>query len=234
MRLLPKAEINVRQAQQKRAEIDEGVKLAKRVDTLREITAQEEASLASFRHTTLKAIAEEVKKAEAERNQVLKDVTDLRKELSEGTIQLDIRQSDLDTYQKSLEKLEHDLTLRVSALKTLAAKLKEQSKQTKEYNDRLVYAHKVIGEIQKSTDTTYMDARAILQQALERQKNTYTLVDSVENQLRARDIAVASKERDLTIREGHLERKKEELRVKELRLIDREQTLEREIKRLKK
>lgn len=234
MRLLPKSEINIRQAQQKRAEIDEGVKLATRVDNLREIAAQEEASLASFRNTTLKAIAQEIKKAETERTQVLKEVIDLRKELAEGTKQLDTRRADLDTYQKSLERLEHDLTSRVSALKTLAAKLKEQSKQTKEHNDRLLYAHKVMGEIQNETKTAYQQAKDYLTEALQRQEKISTLATSVEQELRTRDIAVASKERDLTIREEHFNKRKESLRIKELQLIDREQTLERQLNRLKK
>lgn len=232
MRLLPKSEINVRQAQQKRAEIDEGVKLANRVDNLREIAAREEESLSSFRNNTLKAIAAEIKKAEDERSSILKEVTDLREEIKEGTKQLVSRETALDDRQKALEKLESDLTGRVSALRTLASKLKDQSKQTKEYNDRLVYAHKIIDEIRKETEATYGQAREVLTQATTRQDTTFSLSEEVEQELRTRDIAIASKERDLTIREEHFERKKEALRIKELQLIDREQTLEREFTRL--
>jgi len=234
MRLLPKSEINVRQAQQKRAEIDEGVKLANRVDNLREIAAQEEASLSSFRNTTLKAIGEEVKKAEEERNVILKEVVDLRKELSEGTKQLDTRKDELDSYQKSLERLESDLTSRVSALKTLASKLKDQSKQTKEYNDRLIYAHKAIGEVRKEVESSHEQAKSVLSQAIKRHDSIVSLADKAEQDIQTRDIAVAYKERDLTIRAGHLNHRAEALRIREIQLIDREQTLEREIKRLKK
>lgn len=234
MRLLPKQEVNIRQAQQKKAEIDEGLKLARRIDSLREIAAQEEASLASFRSSTLKAIQEDIKKLENERNAVKKEVDDLRKELKEGTKRLDVRENELKEHAESLKKLETTLNSRVQALKTLATKLKEQSKQSTDYYNRLLYAHKVINEIRKETEATYAEAKSFTDLSKQQYADIVRMSEAVELDLRTRDIAVASKERDLTIREERIAKTADDLRKKAILLEDREQTLERELARLKK
>ena len=71
IKLLTKQEINLRKANEKRLEIEEGRKLASRVDNLRELVAQEEASLASFRAKTVANIGAEIKKLEQEKQTVL-------------------------------------------------------------------------------------------------------------------------------------------------------------------
>lgn len=234
MRLLPKQEVNLRQAQQKKAEIDEGLKLARRIDSLREIAAQEEASLASFRSSTLKTIQEDIKKVENERNAVKKEVSDLRKELEEGTHRLDEREKQLTEYSESLQNLEITLNNRVQGLKTLAAKLKDQSKQSSDYYNRILFAYKIITEVRRETESTYTEAKTYSELATKRYDEVKNLSDAVEQELRIRDIAVASKERDLTIREERLAKTADELRKKAILLEDREQTLERELVRIKK
>ena len=234
MRLLPKQEIQVKKAQEKRVEVDEGLKLARRVDNLREIVAQEEASLASFRSSTLKNIAAEVKKAEDERVSVVAEVEKLRSELEQGTKALDQRKIELDTYQESLEKLEITLTQRVSALKTLASKIKERSKETNEYHNRILYAHKVMQEMNKDVSAKHEEAHSTLEQVRSVYDRITALTVAVEMDLRTRDIEFASQERDLTIKTEDTARKQKQLEIREVQLLDREQTLEREFNRLKK
>lgn len=234
MRLLPKKELHVRQAQQKKAELDEGLKLARRIDSLREIAAQEEVSLASFRSKTLKSIQEEIDKLESERILVKKDVDDLRREKEEGLKQLDERDKVLQEKQKSLETLQENLNSGVYALKTLAAKIKEQTKQSNDYYNRAISVYRIVTEVRKETDARFVEVMSFVEQAKDRFNKVSLLADAVERDLRTRDIAVASKERDLTIREERLAKTTEELRKKAILLEDREQTLERELTRLKK
>ena len=54
MRLMKKSDITKANAQAKKREIDEGVKLAKRIDGLRETLADEEQSLEKFPSHDLK------------------------------------------------------------------------------------------------------------------------------------------------------------------------------------
>ncbi len=60
MKLLSRLEINNLKGGERKKEIDEGVKLAKKIDLLRETAAKEEANLAKFRTESLKIIREEI------------------------------------------------------------------------------------------------------------------------------------------------------------------------------
>ncbi len=234
MRLLPKQEINVRKAQEKRAEMDEGLKLARRVDNLREIAATEEASLASFRSATVKSINDEVRKLDEERIKLISDVTTLREEIKAGKTVLDAREEVLKNQAESLRYLEITLASRVTALKALAAKLKEQSHQSNEYYGRIIAAHRIMNEARNEVSIMYGEAQTHLAQAEAKITTVQQLSKEVEDNLRARDITVASRERDVSIKEARLSQVEKDLHTKEIQLRDREQTLEREFNRLNK
>lgn len=59
-RLLDKFEINKRKSEETRKLVEEGVKLAKSVDILRETYSTEQTKLRLFRENTLKAIKDEL------------------------------------------------------------------------------------------------------------------------------------------------------------------------------
>lgn len=234
MRLLPKKEISVLQANKKRAEIDEGLKLSRRVDSLREIASNEEASLASFRSSTLKAIQSDIKKVEDERIGLLNQVKELRIELELGKSELDIRENELHIGQNILLAQETNLSDRLSTHGLMLDELKKQSKIAFSYYNQIVNTIHLIEEARKITVSKQDESDLLLQQVLKTIENVTSLETSLREELRARDIAIASKERDLIIRTEHLEIQSKTLYIKELQLIDREQTLEREFNRLKK
>jgi uncharacterized protein YoxC len=234
MRLLPKQEISVKQASKQKAEIDEGVKLARRVDSLREIAATEEASLASFRASTLKAIQEDIQKIETERNEVLNQVKTLREEIKEGTKVLDDRENSLKQLENALKQYEIDVNERLNILKITSEELKKQSKLSNNYYLQTVNAMQIIEEVRKETSALYSEASNYLEACHDTYMAVHSLEAQITSELKARDIAVASRERDVIIKQEHLDILSKSLHTKELQLIDREQTLEREFNRLKK
>jgi len=234
IKLLSKQEINQKQALQRHNEIEEGRKLAKRVDNLREIAVQEEASLASFRATTLKNINEEIKKATKEHEVILNEVKELRGELETGF-------SELKKAERVVKLKEEDLILRERQVEERVQLVKEKEKQIKkdfEENltmaSRLEYANTQLQNVNIEADQKIQMANDMYEDAEFKKGQTERLHERVMKELHDKDITVASKERDLIIRAEHLNERTETLRVKELNLIDREQTLEREFKRLKK
>lgn len=60
MNLLPKKEIDLLKSSEKKIEIDQGIRLARKIDLLRETAAQEEDNLRKFRDETLKVIKAEI------------------------------------------------------------------------------------------------------------------------------------------------------------------------------
>ncbi len=234
IKLLSKQEINQRQALQRHSEIEEGRKLAKRVDNLRELAVEEEASLASFRANTLKAINADIKKATTEHEVILNQVKELRGELETGF-------SELKKAERVLKLKEEDLVLRENQVEKRIDLVKEKEKQVrKDFEEnqtiasRLEYANSRLVQINLEADEKMQAANDMYEDADFKKAHTERLYERVMKELHDKDITVASKERDLIIRAGHLDELKEALRVKELTLIDREQTLEREYKRLKK
>jgi len=234
MRLLPKQEISVLQASKKRVEIDEGLKLARRIDSLREIAASEEASLASFRASTLKAIQVDIKKIENERNKVLNEVKSLRNELEESTKVLDIREEALIDYETQLNERENEILAHLGLLRIALDELRKQSKRSSELYQKTVSTIALVDEYRSATSNMYDEAKAYLSQVFKIYESAVSLEEKIEKELRDRDIAVASRERDIIIRVEHLDTMAENLRAKELQIIDREKTLEREVTRLKK
>lgn len=77
MKLLEKSVINNLKALERKREIDEGKKLAERVDKLRELSSKEQANLSEFRDHTLKAIRQEIDDALFEKEKVLRETEEL-------------------------------------------------------------------------------------------------------------------------------------------------------------
>lgn len=83
MKLLPRQEIAALKSIERKKEIDEGAKLAQKIDVLRETAAKEESTLATFREKTLGLIREDIMQLSQERNVLRIEVDLLRKEKQE-------------------------------------------------------------------------------------------------------------------------------------------------------
>lgn len=70
MKLLSKSDVQKAKSLDRQREIDEGLKLARRVDALREIAAAEESSLAKFRIETIAKIHDEISILAAKRDEL--------------------------------------------------------------------------------------------------------------------------------------------------------------------
>lgn len=77
-RLLEKRLVNASLATERKQQIDEGMRLTKSIEALRETLAEEQASLERFRRETVKIV-------QAEINDLLRQRDALRKELSTNT-----------------------------------------------------------------------------------------------------------------------------------------------------
>lgn len=79
MRLLPKSEADRLRKEEERQRATEGMRIAERVDTLREIAVTEEQALEQYRISSLGSIQEEIEKSRAERDSLSSEVSILEK-----------------------------------------------------------------------------------------------------------------------------------------------------------
>lgn len=234
MRLLSKQDLNAKKAQEKRVEVEEGVKLAKKIDSLRQTLAEEELSLTTFRSKTVAAIHTEIALVAAQRDSLLSEVRTLRKEILDGHDAVDARKAELILYAEELGRQSDLLEKRIEALKKLTLSVKQDAKQAKEDRQRANYLVTVIRETLATIQVERESSIEVVKKARMQLDRSSALYDEVYAELEKRDMAVAAKEREISIKEERLALEEKANRTLAIKLRDREATLEREFNRLKK
>jgi len=234
MKLLPKSDILIRKAQEQKQAVDEGKKLAMTVDRLREVAAQEEASLDKFRSETLEQIHKETTEAATKRDALLGEVRELEAAKKEA-----------------LQPLTRELELIDKAKEELAQKAAENATQALTIEDR----EQSISDKEKKIDQTLLRVETkeeavtrkladIINTETDTNQRKQTVVrlmeeaDSIRTKLSTelvhREDACQNTEKRLILREQELEKDRKQLLEERIRLDDRSRTLERAFNRLKK
>lgn len=190
--------------------------------------------MASFRAKTLKSINEDIKKASKEHEIILNQVNELRRELETGFSELKKAERVVDLKEEDIVSREKQVEERIKLVKDKEKQVKKDFEENLTMSSRLEYANGQLLKVSLEADEKIQMANDMFEDADFKKNQTERLYERVMKELHDKDITIASKERDLIIRAGHLDERTEALRIKELNLIDREQTLEREFKRLKK
>ncbi len=234
MKLLPKSEIDKKKAAEQYTAVEEGLKLARRVDNLREVAADEEQSLSEYRIKTLTAIHEETKEAAEKRDSLQKEVADLEDRKREALKPLDQAWEDYKVAKLELQGGFEDLNTRVSAV---SKRETDAEATTSEANRLLAVAvnreHTAFDTVRdnlhlnEAAQLALKDATRIQEEAIKRARQ-------VEGELMHRESVVSSRERGATIREQAVAKDEQFIRDEKARLRDREATLERAFNRIKK
>lgn len=233
MKLLKKSEIAAHQAAERRVSIDEGAKLAKQVDRLREVKAEEEKSLALFRQKTVAQINTEIVEATQKRDALRTEARKLQKQIDAGTTEVDERKALVAAqaahYDSLMRLLVNDRTEVEKALTAAKSELKKAKVATFKAETSEYRAMQTLID----ADNKRIQAEALLEQAVEIRDDATTYAEDLQAKLDTRDKVIASKEQEITIKEAALLKTEQELRDKEIKLRDREATLERAFKRIK-
>lgn len=234
MKLLKKDDIIKAKAKDRQLEVDEGMKLARKVDVLRETQVIEEETLAKFRRETLELITKEVNERVIVKDSLNKEVEVLERRRTAALIPLAAewdrvaqKNRNLEATENMLNHLDETLQAKDSILKEREALILIKEKRT---NDM----HKQTQDLLVETDILKSEtARLNVQANDELQKAKRASTASLQN--------IEEKERFIENREKAVFSKEEELRTKEIELAkewsvlkDREAMVERNIKRLSK
>lgn len=234
MKLLSKNDVDQKKAIEYRQSREEGLKLARRVDALRQTHAQEEQSLEVFRRETLAKIHEETKIAQEKRDALTSECQTLenarKNALKPITEELEALKKAKDTLQKQKEAQEVEratLTQRESTIKA-----SENSASLELF--KAIEERRRATELLQQTDFFNGETRIRLAETESIRDQVKRMREEVEKELLERDVAIASKERTLATWQKNLEERENELNIGIRKLADRQATLERSIKRLKK
>jgi septal ring factor EnvC (AmiA/AmiB activator) len=233
MHLLKKQEVDVAKARDRQREVNEGAKLAKRVDRLRELVAIEDAALKKFRAETLKTIHDEIEKATADRNSLIGEVQRLKKERRE-------LQKPLDEEWDKVRELEKALTTRQKTLENKEVELDELHKKAREIKKLADGALKRVASAERRAHELHAEAEQDRKQAKKERATAATVVaeanllkKNVGKEVIERRREVAIGEKNLALRNEYLDNRERELERGWAALKDRQEMFERTINRKK-
>lgn len=231
MKLLSKSEIDQAKSKDRQREVSEGLKIARRVDSLREVHAQEEASLAQFRQKSIALIQAEitteslklgslkgeVKELEERKVQALQPVSELKEKL--GT-----REVWLQEYERSLNILKSSLDLKESDIEG-------KRKDIKNLEEKIERARVRQNELLLEADNLKRGAKNILDEYQTKVAQVERLRRNTEERLNNREISISNRESSQKIKDKNQDKRERELNERETRIHDREQTFIRTQKR---
>ncbi len=234
VKLLTKKDITSLKNKERQNEIQEGVKLASRVDNLRVIQAEEEASLMAFRKKTVAAIKGDIDEELFKRDTLRSEVAELEQKQALGMKYVFKAMKDVEQEKMQILAEKADLNKREVALSAF-------EHVTRTDRSRLLVDMQILDEKRKGIEAIAKNAFAEMEaaqtavhKATALEAQAVTLRKTTEAELRTRDAVVAAKERDLKNWETRLTSTEAALRKQEIQLNDREKTLEREFNRLNK
>lgn len=234
MKLLPKSDILIKKAQDQKQAVDEGKKLAQKVDTLRELAANEEASLDKFRSETLEQIHKETTEAATKRDALLGEVRELESAKREALQPLT---RELELIDEAREELAQKAAHNATQALTIDAREQSISAKEKEVGQTLLRVEtKEEAVTRKLADiiNTETDTKQLNQTAIRLMEEADSIRTKLSTELVHREEQCSSNEKRIILREQQLEADKSAL-VKEWRLLaDRKAVHERNINRLKK
>lgn len=212
MQLLDKKQINHISSIERKNEIDQGMHLARKVDSLRTTVAEEEKNLAKFRENAIQQVVSEVQIKTDELKNIKKDIEEahlkrleLEKPLTEEWQKLEIEKSKIQ--EKSIEiQKELDSVWRQ----------KKQLRKEKSILDNLMNECQVIKQdAQKSLD----NAKKIENKALELSSQQKEIRDKYIGEMELIQKDLAHRENKVSIREKNVSLKEQSLKEKERELI---------------
>jgi hypothetical protein len=233
LRLLPKSEIASLKAKEQSRQIEEGVKVAKRVDALRETYAKTEQELEAYRIATLGAIGDEIRVLGDKKEKLSGELHDMQQKYDSLMPDISIKRNELRQFEKSLKGWEQKLEKREESAALAEIDVAEAKKKTEmllisqEDNERISRNLLLDAENKKKEAQTTLDT------AKKVRERAYIDHENMDAVLKLREFTIKTKEQDISKKELELMNKERGLDKEKIKVADMRETLDRALKRIK-
>lgn len=234
LRLLTKSQIATAQSIDKAREIQEGLKISKRVDGIRELKAKEESEFEKFRTETLSSIGREIETLNKTKEAIILEIRDFREEkrkglrdVEQGLLSVTSFRAVLDQRESYLKELEQRLLRKQDEINATLLSSKDELERSRTHKEESERLHLVA---QNNHEASMFSLKA----ARKTEETTLLLKEALEKELSHRQQIIAQMEQDIIIKEKEIKNTKKELKTKEAQLLDREATVTRDFNRLHK
>jgi hypothetical protein len=234
IRLLEKSEVAKSNAVQRQQEIDEGMKVARRVDSLRELVAHEEATLNDFRERRMAEISGDIKKEEEKLEKLGSEVKILRNELASETNLTREERKGLEKLKASLENRAREIEDRANEVNLLEidiAIVRKEANQFLQFSRSAEQESKLL-----LSDASQKDFQAENALSRARKIEAKALSDANEQNkaFELRESSLDAREKELSGKELENSRIRKELDIEKVQLADQRATLEQALERIKR
>ncbi len=233
IRLLSRREIDTAKAQDRSREVQEGAKLANRVDALRETVVSEEKGLEEFRSKTLSGIQVEIDTKIAERDFLVGVVDHLKAERAAALVPLDEKKALLEEKQRLLKEKEEEIAIKEGELKLAIGLNINREEQNQIETER-------IAEIKERTSVLMEQTARMNTRAATRLMQDSEKAKEIMSNAQAFEARVFKREKTVTLMEGLVEQRRKENEKQmianneeRIRIRDAYRTLERIKERIK-
>ena len=214
-------------------EIQEGAKIATRVDGLRSLWAKTEQDFELYKTSTLTAIQAEITKATEEKEQLTGELRRLKAEYELLLPEIPLKRQELSKFEKRLMSWEKKLEKREEKAGLLEidvqeAKQKAEFAKARHEDNERISRNLLIQANKKSQEAneTLLTAKSILATAEKEKKE-------MENVLTLREMSIKSQEQELLTNQMNLASDRHLLAIEKAKVADMRATVQRSIERLK-
>lgn len=233
VKLLPKSELANLKAKETTREIQEGFKIANRIDGLRQTYSKTEQELETYRVATLEHIYGEISLLNTQKETLIGDIRQVQEKYEAMMPEISMKRTELAQFEKSLvswdkklDKREYEVAL--AELDIADAKEKsESSLQRNEDNERASRNLLIQTDgIKKEAENRLQTTRNIEERILIDHKNK-------EAEFLLREASIRSKEQDISNKEFEIMNIQKDLETEKIKVEDMRQTLLRSLDRIK-
>ena len=233
MKLLSKQDISTLKTNERKMEIDEGVKLAQRVDKLRELSSIEQAKLSKFLDESLANVHLKIDESIVEHNDWLNKIESAKEQRE---ILLQPLTVEWEEVNNAKEQLKQDRTVyedSLSKLLTINAENITQKEELDLENKRLDYERGSIAQIREEANADKEEAKRMFKTSRESAQQVKVAKEKTIKQLTQRELDVKNREREVELADGYNKRKETELINAEKAINDKYITLMRTQSRIR-
>lgn len=233
VKLLPKSKLQELKAKQTSMEIAEGLKIAKRVDGLRETYSRVEQELEAYRNATLMEIHSQIQDASEKLEDILSKIRQNQAKFDRMKPDMEAKKQELKDFEKSLRLWEKELIQREEEIISTDKKTVELNFQAtnsflrQEDNERITRNLLIRAKERES------EAQQTLETAKGIENKVYSDKKYVEAALILREYSVKTKEKELNLQATENTNDRKAIEVEKFQLKDQRETLQRSMVRIK-
>lgn len=234
MKLLDKDEIVQKKNLERKFEIDEGVKLASTIDTLRDTKAKEEKTLKVFRDASFTQIKKDLAVLGEQKVFLTEENRSLQEQNRILRIPLDDEWKTLKEEKQKLEESKKEHSSNISEFLEQSRALDKREKDLESEEEDMNEERAETRRLLEGAVETSGQAKFVLAEATKTAEAIITKAEVREKEVISRELTVSARERDIISSKELLDSRKVSLDIRERKINDKYEQLLRTTKEAKK